>query len=138
SQEITLGMFVDHVNGDEIPSKRGRAKAGIIKTASDGRDIRHKEGELPVYKKLITAAGKAAFLTGAPVITYMEMGRGAESQLEILTSQGIDPSRIIMSHLDRVFTNDMKDYQLQVAKSGVYLQFDTIGRYKYHDDKREA
>lgn len=138
SQEITLGMFVDHVNGDEIPSKRGRAKAGIIKTASDGRDIRLKKGDLPVYKKLFTAAGKAAFLTGAPVITHLEMGRGAESQLEILTSQGIDPSRIIMSHLDRVLTNDMKDYQLQVAKSGVYLQFDTIGRYKYHDDKREA
>ncbi len=137
-QELTLGMFVDHVNGDEIPSKRGTAKAGLIKTASDGRDIRLKEGDLPVYKKLFTAAGKAAFLTGAPVMTHLEMGRGADSQLEVLTSQGIQPSRIIMSHLDRVLTQEMMDSQLQVAKSGVFLQFDTIGRFKYHDDIAEA
>lgn len=136
--EITLGMFTDYKDDDTALTKRKKAKAGIIKAASDGRDIRLPEGNLPVYRKLFTAAGRAARLTGAPVLTHLEMGRGADSQLEILTSQGIEPRRIIMSHLDRVLTKEMRDYQLQVAKSGVYLQFDTIGRFKYHDDEAEA
>jgi phosphotriesterase-related protein len=136
--ELTEGMYTDHVNGEEVPSEKGPARAGIIKTASDGRDIRLLEDNLPVYKKLFAAAGKAAKNTGAPVMTHLEMGRGADSQLEVLTAQGITPDRIIMSHLDRVINEGLKDYQLEVAKSGVYLQFDTIGRFKYHDDASEA
>jgi phosphotriesterase-related protein len=84
------------------------------------------------------AAGKAAKETGAPVMTHLEMGKGADSQLEVLISQGITPDRIIMSHLDRVIEESNLDYQLQVAKSGVYLQFDTIGRFKYHSDGAEV
>jgi phosphotriesterase-related protein len=135
--EITVGMYTDRVNGNDVPSISGTAKAGIIKTASDGRDIRLKEDNLPIYKKLFSAAGKAAKETGAPVMTHLEMGKGADSQLEILTAQGIAPKRIIMSHLDRVFNQTTKEYQLEVARSGVYLQFDTIGRFKYHDDASE-
>lgn len=137
-EELTVGMYIDKVNGTEVPSILGEAKAGIIKTASDGRDIRVNEDNLPVYKKLFQAAGKAAKETGAPVMTHLEMGKGADSQLEVLTSQGIGANRIIMSHLDRIANEEVRDYQLQVAKSGVYLQFDTIGRLKYHDDASEA
>jgi phosphotriesterase-related protein len=131
-------MYTDKVNGNEVPTIYGTSKAGIIKTASDGRDIRLKEDNLPIYYKLFSAAGKAAKKTGAPVMTHLEMGKGADSQLEVLTKQGIAPNRIIMSHLDRVVGETVRDYQLQVAKSGVYLQFDTIGRFKYHDDVSEA
>jgi len=136
--ELTTGMYTDNVNGREIPSIQGKAKAGIIKTASDGRDIQLTKSDLPVYKKLFMAAGKAAKEAGAPVMTHLEMGKGADSQLEVLTSQGILPDRIIMSHLDRVIEDSSRDYQLRVAKSGVYLQFDTIGRFKYHGDEAEA
>jgi phosphotriesterase-related protein len=135
--ELTKGMYTDRVNGKELPEVMGTAKAGIIKCASDGRDIRSPEGKLPVYKKLFTAAGKAARAAKAPIMTHLEMGRGADSQLEILTAQGIAPNRIIMSHLDRVIGAKIKDYQYQTAKSGVYLQFDTIGRLKYHTDEEE-
>lgn len=136
--ELTAGMYTDRVNGNEVPTLRGTAKAGIIKTASDGRDIRLNEDNLSVYHKLFSAAGAAARQTGAPVMTHLEMGKGAESQLEVLTSQGIEPDRIIMCHLDRVINEDVKEYQLQTANSGVYLQFDTIGRFKYHSDEAEA
>ncbi len=136
--ELTKGMYIDRVNGSEVPQIMGGAKAGIIKCASDGRDIRSSEGNLPIYRKLFTAAGKAAKAVNAPIMTHLEMGRGAESQLEVLTAQGISPNRIILSHLDRVINDEIKDYQLQVAKSGVYLQFDTIGRLKYHSDEDEV
>ena len=138
AEELTGGMFTDRVSGPEAPSVQGAARAGIIKTASDGRDIRTDEGRLPVYRKLFTAAGRAAKRTGAPVLTHLEMGKGAESQLEVLTSQGIGPSQIIMSHLDRVVDEASEAYRLEVARSGVYLQLDTIGRLKYHSDADEA
>ncbi len=136
--ELTNGMFVDHNNGPQLPKERGSARAGMIKAASDGRDIRNTEGNLPVYKKLFTAAGNAAKETGAPVMTHLEMGKGADSQLEVLTSCGLSPGQIIMSHLDRVIDQGSLEYQLHTAKSGVFLQFDTIGRLKYHSDETEA
>jgi len=140
-EELTAGMYTDQVNGDEIPVIRGPAKAGIIKTASDGSDLykgRTDDSRISTYRKLFRAAGCAAYRTGAPVMTHLEMGLGAQSQLELLTEQGVSPSRIIMSHLDRVLDDSRRDYQLEVAKSGVYLQLDTIGRFKYHDDESEA
>ncbi len=137
-EELTIGMFTDKVNGTQVPTVKSDAKAGIIKAASDGRDIRLNTGSLPVYRKLFAAAGKAAKRTGAPVITHLEMGEGADSQLEVLTAQGIRPERIVMSHLDRVIQSSNRDYQLDVARSGVYMQLDTIGRFKYHSDEEEA
>lgn len=136
--EIRVGMYTDKVNGNEVPRVVGLARAGMIKTASDGRDIRQKEDHLPVYKKLFLAAGKASKLTGAPIMTHLEMGLGADSQLEVLTSQGVPTNRIIMSHLDRRIGLEQRDYQLRILKSGVYIQLDTIGRFKYHDDRAEA
>lgn len=136
--ELSQGMFIDQVNGPNVPKVIGKAKAGMIKCASDGKDIRKSEGNLPIYRKLFTAAGKAAKAMNAPIMTHLEMSRGAESQFDILTSQGVAPNRIIMSHLDRVINDEIIDYQLEVAKSGVFLQFDTIGRYKYHSDEEEA
>lgn len=136
--ELLSGMYTDQVNGQKIPVKRGNSKAGIIKAASDGRDIRSNEDISGVYRKLFSAAGAAARITGAPVITHLEMGRGAASQLDILTAQGVSPDRIIMSHIDRVLGNSVWEYQLETAGSGVYLQLDTIGRLKYHRDEDEA
>ncbi|MDF2539457.1 MAG: hypothetical protein K0S76_2478 [Herbinix sp.] len=138
TDELTIGMYTDKVNGNEVPSIGSSYKAGIIKCASDGRDIRLTEDNLPIYKKLFAAAGRAAKVANAPVMTHLEMGKGADSQLEVLTAQGITPDRIIMSHLDRIVNDSVLEYQLSVAKSGVYLQFDTIGRLKYHDDASEA
>jgi len=131
-------MYIDNANGIPVPSVQGTARAGIVKTASDGRDIRHKFDQLPVYRKLFSAAGSAAYKTGAPVMTHLEMGKGADSQLDVLCSRGISPHRIIMSHLDRVIDASLLDYQMDAVRSGVYLQFDTIGRSKYHSDETEA
>jgi len=136
--ELNEGMYTDCVNGPQAPVIQGSAKAGIIKSASDGRDIRLVDDRLPIYKRLFSAAGAAARKTGAPVLTHLEMGKGAQSQLEVLTSQGIAPDRIIMSHIDRVLDSSNIEYRLAAAESGVYLQLDTIGRFKYHSDEEEA
>jgi len=136
--ELNEGMYTDCVNGPQAPVIQGGAKAGIIKSASDGRDIRLIDGSLRIYQRLFCAAGAAAQKTGAPVMTHLDMGKGAQSQLEVLTAQGITPDRIIMSHIDRVLDSSNIEYRLAAARSGVYLQLDTIGRFKYHSDEEEA
>ena len=70
-------------------------KAGIISVGNGGTGSFTKLGEM-VYR----AAARAAKRTGAAVIAH-----GAWSplkQLEILTNEKLDPSRIIISHLVRI------------------------------------
>ena len=66
------------------------------------------------------------------------MGNGADSQFRVLTENGVPANQIIMSHLDRVVDRTDPNRYLRVAESGVFLQFDTIGRFKYHSDEDEA
>lgn len=138
SAEITQGMTVDNVNGENIPRIRGEARAGIIKTASDGRDIRLEEGTLPTYKKLFQAAAAVSKVTGVPIITHLEMGGGAGSILDVLTAGGVSPENIILCHIDRAVSKEKLPRDLEAARSGAFLELDTIGRFKYHSDEAEA
>jgi len=126
--ELRDGMYVS--SEDEFPTKRTDIRPGVIKTATDEQGI---TGE---YCKLFRAAAGAAIATGTPIMCHTEMGMKALETVEFLTGLGVKPERLILCHLDRVLTNT--DYQLEVAKTGVYLEFDTIGRFKYHSDDDEA
>lgn len=126
--ELTLGMFINSDN--EFPSQRVPALAGVIKTASDVNGVNDE------YKKLFTAAAKASIATGTPIMSHTEMGKGALGQIKIFTDHGVPADSIIICHLDR--TVEDVSYHLEVAKTGVYLEFDTIGRFKYHSDEDEA
>jgi predicted metal-dependent phosphotriesterase family hydrolase len=125
--EIKDGMYVS--TEIEVPSQRTKIKPGIIKTAVDIQGI---TGE---YRKLFTAAAETSILTGTPIMCHIEMGANAFEIVEFLTGKGVKPESIILCHLDRVVKDT--DYHLQVAKTGVFLEFDTIGRFKYHDDDDE-
>lgn len=127
-KEFEEGMYAD---GDvSLPKKHTRIRPGVIKTASD------KEGVYSKYKDLFTAAAKASVVTGMPVLSHTEMGKGALDQVEIFTKNGIPEDSIIICHLDRNVQD--RDYHLEVAKTGVYMEYDTIGRHKYHSDEDEA
>lgn len=126
--ELEDGMYV---KADfSYPKKCIRHKAGIIKTASDN------EGITAPYRKLFRAAGRAAKVTGSPILSHTEMGKHAFDQIKLFTSEGLDFDQIILCHLDR----DLKDlaYHKEVAQTGVYLELDTIGRVKYHSDLEEV
>lgn len=125
--EIEIGMYI---NCDtNRPSSRIASKAGIIKVASD------LNGPAAEYEKLFRAAAKASSQTGVPILSHIEMGRGAFEQLDIFTQNGIAYDSIILCHLDRILDHQ---YILQVASAGVYLELDTIGRFKYHSDEAEV
>lgn len=126
--EINRGMYMDI---DHNPPKTSTCiKAGMIKTALD------LEGLTPRYKKLFTAAANAACKTGLPIMVHIEQGADAERLLSLLLDLGVSPSRILFCHMDREILPDNRYTCL--LREGIHLEFDTIGRYKYHDDLTEV
>jgi len=126
--ELQNGMYAD---GEEAwPEQQMAARAGIIKTASDFQGVGGR------YYRLFRAAAQAAFATKAPIMSHTEMGRSALDQIKLYTDFGLEPSQLIICHLDREMEN--ADYMLHVASTGVYLELDTIGRFKYHSDEEEV
>lgn len=126
--ELENGMYVDGEGA--WPTEQISAKAGLIKTASDF------EGVGGPYYRLFKAAAQAAAASGAPIMSHTELGRGALDQIKLFTDFGLAPDQLILCHLDRKMDNT--DYMLHVASTGVYLELDTIGRFKYHSDEEEV
>jgi phosphotriesterase-related protein len=128
TSELEQGMFLDGNTG--FPRERSIAKAGQIKTALDS------EGLTPRYAKLFSAAAAAAKTSGCALMAHIEQGSDPEELAAFLTAAGVPPNRLIFCHLDRAVP-DMAVHR-ELCAQGIYLEYDTIGRPKYHDDEREA
>ncbi|MFC1893633.1 phosphotriesterase [Chloroflexota bacterium] len=110
-------------------------KAGIIKVGNGEETF--TELEEIEYR----AAARAAKRTGAAVIT--EGVHFALKQLEILLSEKVDPSRIIIAHLDSEGYMDL-ERDKQIAHAGAYVSYDQAGientwsrtRYAMPDERR--
>lgn len=127
THELTSGMFYDI---DRLPPVRfSPSRAGIIKCAFDCEEFS------PVYTRLFKAAAKAAVFSDVPLMVHMEQGASPERLLDFLLNENVRPERIILCHLDRSILS-LEEYS-SILKKGVFLEFDTIGRLKYHDDLSE-
>jgi 5-phospho-D-xylono-1,4-lactonase len=112
-RDLTEGM-----GGTEI-------RAGVLKCSTS---LEHAtQGE----RKVIRAAGVAYKETGAPVSTHTQAGSYALEQIELLRKAGIPPKRVLVGHLDRRLD---WEYHRAIARTGVYLGFDQIGKEKYAPD----
>jgi phosphotriesterase-related protein len=78
---------------------------------------------LDAERKVFEAAALVHGRTGVPIYTHTTGGTLAAEQVDFLSSRGVDPSRIAISHMD---TNASLDYQLEVARRGAFLSFDRI------------
>ncbi|MFE4140445.1 phosphotriesterase [Peribacillus sp. YIM B13472] len=125
--EIQKGMYLG--NRTEKPIQSIDAKAGLIKTAVD------KDGLTPYYRTKFEAAAEASLKTNVSIMVHVEVGSDPFEIIHFLTKRKVNPEKIILCHLDRTH----HDYKLheEVASSGVHLEYDTIGRFKYHDDNKE-
>ncbi|MEG0108071.1 MAG: phosphotriesterase [Lachnospiraceae bacterium] len=126
-QELTTGMYLD--GETSFPSISSNYKAGIIKTAID------VEGLSPRYTVLFAAAAAAALETNCSLMIHVEQHADPLPLFHFLTAKGIAPDHLIFCHMDRACT-DLKVH-LQLLQEGVFLEFDTIGRFKYHSDEQE-
>lgn len=127
TSELKYGMYVDA--DTTFPSCQCSARAGIIKTAFDKEELSNR------YKRLFRAAVESAIDTNCAISVHIEQDTNPLYLLDYLLKIGMNPQKLIFCHMDRA-CRDLSLHQ-QVLKEGVSLEYDTIGRFKYHDDNHE-
>jgi phosphotriesterase-related protein len=87
----------------------------------------------PEEEKVLRAAGRTAAQTGLTVTVHTDPipPRSGPEVVDVLEEEGVDPSRIVIDHMDQV--NDI-DYHLEVASRGVYVEYDSLGREHYQQE----
>lgn len=101
------------------------ARAGAIK---GGGSYHHLSGS---ERRRLEAIGAASAASGAAVLVHTEIGTHAHEIVDLLESAGASTDRIALAHLDR---NPDWELHAEVAARGVTLEYDTMGRTKYHPD----
>jgi 5-phospho-D-xylono-1,4-lactonase len=104
-------------------------KAGVIKAASSLNTITVNE------EKVFRAAARAHHATGAVISTHTEVGTMGLEQIQLLISEGVEPERIIIGHVDRKLE---WGYHLTLWKTGVTLSYDQISKEKYAPDSQRV
>jgi phosphotriesterase-related protein len=120
--ELSVGV-VDE--GARLPIRAGAVKAALGPEGPVGRD-----------GILLRAAARAASAGGVPLILHTEAGAGAVEAVRLSERAGLDPSRVLVCHADRQ-ASDFGPHE-EIAKTGAFLEYDTIGRFRYHDDEEEV
>ncbi|MGW7088887.1 phosphotriesterase family protein [Streptomyces sp. NPDC054871] len=95
-----------------------RARPGVI-----GEIGSHRDYISPVEEKSFRAAARAHLQTGLTITTHASQGRVGLAQLDLLTEEGADPSRIIIGHCDQYPDAEYHDH---LARRGAWVQFDLI------------
>lgn len=102
-----------------------RIRPGLIKIGSSLNEM------TPVEEATARAAARAHLATGAPVTTHLEAGTHGHHQLDVLEHEGVDPSRVILGHLDRALD---RQYLSDLLQRGAFCSFDQIGKRVYGED----
>ncbi len=104
-------------------------RPGVIKAGTS------LDAVLPVEATALRAAALAHLATGAPITTHTEQGTMAPEQLAILASEGVDPSRVILGHLDRKLE---EGYLRGVLETGAFVSFDSLSNPRRPPDGPKA
>lgn len=128
-------LDVDSLSGEFISEltdgiESTGARAGVIKIGTSLNEVTEVE------RASLRAAAIAHKATGAPVTTHTENGTMALEIVESLGQDGVSAGNIILGHLDRVPMS--LDAHLEVARTGVFLQFDQIGKTDDYTDQQRA
>ena len=126
--EIFQGMYIDCDR--QFSGRQTKARAGIVKLALESTDSFRAE------KALFTAAISAAVHGERSLLVHTEPESPVTEFLAFAEKLGMEPGRIALCHMDR--TKAERAVHLEALAWGAYLEYDTIGRFKYHDNEREA
>ena len=135
---LSVHQLADHIT-NEISGGIGPdgRTCGLFKSAINRARV---EG---IELKVLRAVAIAQKRTGAAITTHTSGARRMEvpggtvgvHQLEILKEEGVDPSRLIVGHVDE--RPDI-DVLTDLAKQGCFIQFDVIGKEHYLLDQTRA
>lgn len=104
-------------------------KAGIIGEIGTSNPIH------PDEEKVLAASALAQKETGAAINVHLPIfGRQGHKVIDILEREKADLSRVALSHLDEVLDYE---YHLELAKRGVFVEFDCFGSEFYFDEDGE-
>jgi phosphotriesterase-related protein len=111
--DVQDGIDAHDCNGPVV--RRTPHRAGVVKVAggSDGPSARDR--------RIFEAAALAVARTGTAVLTHCEGGTGGLAQLQLLDRLGVPPSRVILSHTDKVAD---RGYHRELLAAGAFLVYD--------------
>ena len=121
--DLTRGMHP--ADWDDDHAAADGARAGAIKAGASYHVI------TPGERRRLEAAAIGSRASGAAVLVHAEVGTAGHEIVDALETGGITPDRIILSHMDR---NPDLELHAELAARGVTLEYDTLGRTKYHPD----
>jgi len=121
--DLTVGMHPADWLDPSLPLDA--ARAGAIKGGASYHRVTRGE------RRRLEAIAGAAAATGAAVLVHSEVGTAGHEIVDLLEAGGLGPDRIALAHLDR---NPDAEIHAELADRGVTLEYDTIGRTKYHPD----
>ncbi len=101
------------------------AHAGVIKVGASYQHVSRGE------RRRLAAAGRASAATGVAILAHTEVGTVGDEVIDCLAVGGASAERIVLAHLDR---NPDAELHADLAARGVFLEYDTLGRTKYHPD----
>ena len=118
--------FLAELRGETVEGGvcAGAVKAAIAENGPEGR-----------FAVCLRAAAGAAAQADVPLILHTERGIGAVDAVKLCEEEGLAPERIVVCHADRQ-AEDWGAHE-EIARTGAFLEYDTIARYKYHDDASE-
>ncbi len=100
-------------------------KPGFIKCATGVlKDEAGRPHITPYEEMCLRAAARAHKATGAPITTHTDEAMLGPQQLEIFTSEGVDPRRVIIGHSGD--TANLQ-YHVSIMDQGAYLGCDRFG-----------
>lgn len=89
----------------------------------------------PEEERVFRAAARAARATGLAIVTHAAQSRVGIAQLDLLIEERVDPSRIVIGHVDSC---PYLDYHLALLERGASIEFDLLGfRFGPVDDAIE-
>ena len=108
-------------------------KAGFIKGATGVLKNEAGRPHITPYEDMcLHAAARAQKATGAPITTHTDEAMLGLEQLEIFTSEGVDPRRVIIGHSGD--TANLQ-YHVSIMDQGAYLGCDRFGLEMILSDK---
>ena len=125
-----LGELNDGMETEGHGEPESKSRAALIKTALEAGTLDRQS------ERLFRAAAVAAKATGCAVMVHVEPEASPAALADFLLKQGLSPSRLIFCHTDRAI-GDLAVHR-ELFCRGTYLEYDTIGRPRYHSDEREA
>ena len=82
-------------------------------------------------RRVLTAVGRLAAATGAPVMVHLEHGSAGHEVLDLLGAEGCPADRVALAHVDR---NPDPGLLGELAARGAYLGFDGAARHQRWPD----